>query len=209
MSLAARIITVNWCPLPILHHEPYNTWESWHVQNVSSHLLQAGSAFCARPAEARAQTLAAWRAQLAAVQQRHRANNAFLVYSTAYEAPCKRLQMLADVKGLRGATDTPGGTAAYSSDAWRRHVRESQAMIEEKLTDHMERTREAGECNGANVTATDLVDAFANDTLLTLSMGKALLTQSVSTGSSRRCAYALPRLSFPHSVLFESRTAGE
>ena len=53
----------DWCPLPILHHEPYNTWESWHVWNFTSALLQRGAAFCDSTSE-RSALIARWRARL-------------------------------------------------------------------------------------------------------------------------------------------------
>ena len=59
----------DWCPLPILHHEPYNTWESWNVWNMTSHLLHAGVRFCAKRNEAaRTQLYDEWTSQLQAVQ---------------------------------------------------------------------------------------------------------------------------------------------
>ena len=36
----------DFCPLPILHHEPFNTRESWHVWNVTRDVLLAGASFC-------------------------------------------------------------------------------------------------------------------------------------------------------------------
>ena len=73
----------DFCPLPILHHEPWNTWESWHVWNVTSHLLQAGSGFCARPGSERTTLFNGWRAKLDDVMARHRSNNAFIVCNTS------------------------------------------------------------------------------------------------------------------------------
>eukprot|EP00966_Prymnesium_polylepis_P077202 1788553-Prymnesium_polylepis.1 len=52
----------------------------------------AGASFCERQSALREPLVASWRAQFESVQHRHRHNNAFLVYSSAYEAPCKRLQ---------------------------------------------------------------------------------------------------------------------
>ena len=175
----------DWCPLPILHHEQYNTWESWFVWNVTSHLLQAGASFCQRPPALREPLVSGWRAQLEAVQHRHRHNNAFLVYSSAYEAPCKRLQVLADVRG---------DARVASSVDWRLQVREKQEHFEQMLIEQMESVRKQGPCDRANVTAADLVDAFGNDTQAALAMGKALLTRGTALVAGGVCpCESLPR----------------
>jgi hypothetical protein len=64
----------------------------------------------------------------------------------------------------------------------------------------MEETRKQGECELAGVSARDVVDAFGNDTQLTLAMGKWLLTEHVMGVAMERpvCAdleSAEPRLS--------------
>ncbi|KAL1527987.1 hypothetical protein AB1Y20_009358 [Prymnesium parvum] len=175
----------DWCPLPILHHEQYNTWESWFVWNLTSYLLQAGASFCRMPLPSRAPLVASWREQLEAVQHRHRHNNAFLVYSTAYEAPCKRLQLLADVRS---------DVRPQKSDEWRERTRAKQRDFERYLVQQMEAVRRAGPCDLANVTAADLVDAFGNDTYLALAMGKALLTRgTILVLDGRSPCEALPR----------------
>ena len=135
----------------------------------------------AQPLSSRVGLTAAWRAQLEAVQHRHRHNNAFLVYSTAYEAPCKRLQLLSDVRADAGAA--PGVRSAE----WRESVVQSQAAQESFLINELEGIRSAGACDLANVSAVDLIAAFGNDTQISLAMGKALLTQGVIKVKGGRC----------------------
>ena len=54
----------DWCPLPILHHEPFNTWESWFFWNVTAHLLAAGPAFCHAPHATRTGLFEQWKTGL-------------------------------------------------------------------------------------------------------------------------------------------------
>lgn len=158
----------DWCPLPILHHEPFNTFESWHVWNVTSYLLRAGAGFCARSADARRKLWVQWRARLEEVMAAHRNNNAFIVYHSAYEAPCSRLKLHAAVRQYEGRP-------AFSN--WQELVVETQEGEERGFTELIEDARRKGSCELANVSALDLIFAFGNDTQLALNMAKALLTQ--------------------------------
>ncbi|KAL1511545.1 hypothetical protein AB1Y20_006339 [Prymnesium parvum] len=170
----------DWCPLPILHHEPYNTRESYHVWNVTAALLRDGAAGCAAPAAARARRFAAWRAALDEVMAAHRANNAFVVYYAAYEPPCRRLQALAAARATwwRPAVDS---TAA------------EQARHERGFTQQLEALRREGECSAAGVGAADVTHAFGNDSALTLAMGKALLSRPASERHADAACARLPR----------------
>lgn len=112
----------DWCPLPILHHEPFNTWESWGFWNVTSHLLRAGASFCTAPEGDRRQLFAGWKEMMLDVQQKHRASNAFIVYSSAYEAPCRSLQHL---WALRNLTEVRG--ASWSNELLSHPHAQSQA----------------------------------------------------------------------------------
>ena len=157
----------DWCPLPILHHEPFNTWESWFFWNVTSHLLKAGHSFCRAPAAERKALFASWKSRLEEVCHAHQHNNAFIVYWSAYEAPCRRLQVNAERKASLGQR-----VASWISDKflWSREKWHEAMIIAE-----VEMLHHSGGCALSNVTAADLISAFGNDTQLTLSMGKALL----------------------------------
>ena len=156
----------DFCPLPILHHEPWNTMESWYVWNVTSHLLQAGPGFCARPAAARRELFDSWRARLNELMAAHRGNNAFIVYSKTYEGACARLQVEADARAAVEQTNRVDLLQGANS---------RQAQKEARLTRQLEALRQQGECDLAGVTTADLIDSFGNDTELTLSMAKRLL----------------------------------
>ena len=157
----------DFCPLPILHHEPWNTWESWHVQNYTSHLLRAGAQFCATPST-RTALISQWRTKLLEVQQAHRGNNAFIVYYKAYEAACQRT----------------AGTA------WQEHVAPTLTRQTASYTADLEALRAAGPCDGAGVTASDLIYAFGNDTQVTLSVDSHLGSNSARPCYHAACAHS-------------------
>lgn len=157
--------TKDFCPLPILHHEPWNTQESWAMWNISSYLLQTGAAFCAPAgAAARAARITMWRAHLTHLATMHRGNNAFIVYSAAYDAPCRLLEIDAEARaGLRGDID------------WTTHRARAQEVHAADMTRKLEAIRSQGACDLANVTTIDLLHALGNDTNVAFAMGKRLL----------------------------------
>ena len=177
-------------PVPVTHAEKYNTWESWYFWNITSILLQAGAAFCEESAETRSGLFAHWHEGLIAVQTRHRSNNAFIVYHSAYEAPCKRLQAIAEhtelkYPGIEEDTLLNHGITRHSS--WQEVVHHRTRNQIDQFRREIEAIRDAGACDLANMTAASLIDAFGNDTEVTLAMGKALLTRGLDQVSGGRC----------------------
>ena len=190
----------DFCPLPILHHERFNTMESWYVWNFTSHLLRRGAAFCAAPPSARRALLGAWRSGLEDVMRSHRGNNAFLVYSDVYEAACQRVQANADerVVPMRMWAER-AERAAFRGADWRTFIGEQQKVVEDNLVEEVEAIRQRGECSKVGVTTAGLISAFGNDTEIALAMGKALLVRGLGrdklmdgrSGPSE-CVNALP-----------------
>ena len=168
---------VDWCPLPILHHEPYNTQESWHVWNFTSHLLQAGASFCKQPERQRHKLFARWRERLDEVSAHHRGNNAFVVYFSTYEEGCKRMMAQAVVRRQRGLPHVD----------WQDHVRRTFDRRFQDLENSMEGTRRVGPCDMGGLTTKDVIDSYGNDTELLLAMGKALIEHAPAT-EKKLCA---------------------
>jgi hypothetical protein len=144
----------DWCPPAILHHEPHNVAESWHVWNVSAHLLRTGAAFCAQTAAARTELFSGWRARLEVVMAYHRENNAFSVYGDRYVAACAASKF--------AATD---GLLRWDLD-----------RFVARVTNEVEHNRRG--CSVAGVTAGELISGFGNDTALTVAIGRQMLGPS-------------------------------
>ena len=142
----------DWCPQAVLHHEPHNVAESWHVWNISSALIRAGAGFCAQPAIARAKLFRSWRNRLGVVTAFHRSNNAFSMYTDRYEAACAASPHYAKVAGL---------------------IQGDYRQTMRQLTNMIEASRDG--CSVAGVTAGDLISGFGNDTRLTIAVARAML----------------------------------
>jgi len=194
-----------------------DTWESWYFWNITSHLLRAGPAFCAAAPATRAALFASWRRGLDDVCHAHVHNNAyaFIVYWSAYEALCRRLQLnperraalgcvrgrpvssaadeacpssIGSIADLRGAWQAlvSWATGKARPSTWQALVNETQAYWEAEYAYGIERLRRAGDCDLVKVIASDLIAAFGNDTELTLSMGKALVRHGLGGAGSYR-----------------------
>jgi len=141
---------------PILEHEPFNVNESGAIWNITSHLLQIGSKLCALSAEERSVAFSRKRQEVEERAKAHRANNAFATYPSRFAGGCDGLpeDVLAmyshrATEGLLGTVQrvasAPAGTEAAEKD---------------------------GKCDLNGVTALHLIDAFGNDTLVTLALAR-------------------------------------
>jgi hypothetical protein len=172
---------------PDRHPLPSAALESWHVWNVTSHLLRAGASFCTQPAAELAGRFRSWRTRLEEVCTNHRNNNAFIVYHSAYEAACARLRVFSERR--QGAGE---GAGARAPPDWRAIVASKQLAEDRGFTSTQERRRAEGTCDTANVSAADLIDAFGNDTEVTISMAKAMLRRSSERDQPPNCAAMAP-----------------
>ena len=151
----------DWCALPILRHEPFNVKESWHVWNYTSALLRAGPSFCATPRERRAEQFRAWRERQNQIMAWHRANMAFSAYVTAYEPACLSSM----------------GRLSADASVVRRFLDKAVAHAQVEEAAYIEGIRKLGECNVANVTTDDLIEAFGGDVEMLIMMSRALLRE--------------------------------
>ena len=113
------------------------------------------------------------------------------MYHSAYEAPCKRLQAIAEHTDLKypeiDNLDSMLNRGITRKSTWQEVVHHRTRNQIDRFRSEIEAVRDAGACDLANMTAASLIDAFGNDTEVTLAMGKALLTLGLDAVSGGRC----------------------